>query len=76
MKWNGLWEMLPNKSRKGNGWEPSLPLILATWWDTPIISKKIRLREHLEWAAKHNCLEEVFDFLKRLSESDWYHEAE
>jgi hypothetical protein len=38
-KWNELWEMLPNKKRKGAGWEPALPLILAAWHDTPYLSK-------------------------------------
>ncbi len=28
-KWQQLYEMLPNKKRKGVGWEPSLPLILS-----------------------------------------------
>jgi hypothetical protein len=35
-KWSELYELLPNKRRKGNGWEPSLPLILAAWWDAPV----------------------------------------
>lgn len=49
-KWNDLWEMLPNRSRVGGGWEPALPLILAAWYDTPVMLKVLRLREHLEWA--------------------------
>jgi hypothetical protein len=28
-KWHELWEMLPDKKRVGNGWQPPLPLILA-----------------------------------------------
>jgi len=28
-KWNELYELLPNRVRRGNGWEPALPLILA-----------------------------------------------
>ncbi len=72
-KWNRLYEMLPNKKRKGNGWEPSLPLILAAWRDTPAISKMLRLREHVEWAEKEQCLEEVYNFLISLNETDWHH---
>jgi hypothetical protein len=30
-RWNELWEMLPDRKRVGNGWEPPLPLILAAW---------------------------------------------
>ena len=74
MKWNELYELLPGKKRKGNGWEPSLPLILAAWQDTPIISKKLRLKEHLEWAANHGCLDIVHNFLLKLREEDWFHD--
>jgi hypothetical protein len=38
-QWQALYEMLPEKKRKGAGWEPSLPLILAAWWDTPALPK-------------------------------------
>jgi hypothetical protein len=74
MKWNELYELLPVKKRIGNGWEPSLPLILAAWQDTPIISKKLRLKEHLEWAANHGCLDIVYNFLLKLREEDWFHD--
>jgi len=72
-KWMELYEMLPNKKRKGNGWEPSLPLILAAWWDTPAIMKMLRLREHVEWASKQGCLGEVHQFLANLREDEWHH---
>jgi hypothetical protein len=49
-------------------------LILAAWWDTPIFLKKLRLKEHLEWASKHGCLDAVYAFLINLKEGDWYHE--
>jgi len=75
-KWNELYKLLPNKKRKGSGWEPSVPLILAAWWDTPDISKMLRLREHLEWAGKHDCLGEIYQFLKNLDEKDWFHSGD
>ena len=65
--------MLPNKKRKGAGWEPALPLILGAWWDTPAISKIMRLREHIEWAETQGCLEEVATFLRKLPEDQWHH---
>ena len=74
-KWNQLYDMLPNKSRKGNGCEPSLPLILAAW-DTPAISKMARLQEHIEWAAKQGVLEEVHNYLAALGEEEWHHIGE
>jgi hypothetical protein len=72
-RWNELYELLPNRERKGMGWEPPLPLILAAWWDASIISKTIRFKEHLEWADTHGALEEIYEFLINLSEEEWYH---
>jgi len=65
--------MLPEKQRKGAGWKPALPLILAAWWDTPALAKMLRLREHIEWAFAHGCLDEVFNFLTGLPENEWHH---
>lgn len=75
-RWQQLYEMLPQKQRKGAGWEPSLPLILAAWWGTPSLSKMLRLREHIEWAASHDCLAEVYSFLLELPEDQWHHVGE
>ena len=49
--WSRLWEMLPGRSRVDAGWQPALPLILATWHDTSATLKMLRLAEHIEWAA-------------------------
>jgi len=73
MKWNELYEMLPNKKRNGLGWEPSLPLILAAWWNTPIISKKIRFREHINWAFENGFIDSIYAYLVNLKEDEWYH---
>lgn len=75
-RWNELWEMLPGRQRKGGGWEPALPLILAAWWDTPAMLKMIRLREHIEWAANHECLDQIHSFLCGLPENEWHHIGE
>ena len=72
-QWNRLYQMLPNRRRRGLGWEPALPLILAAWWDTPAVFKILRLREHLEWADEHECLQAVYDFMRNLPEVEWYH---
>jgi hypothetical protein len=74
--WQQLFELLPNKSRKGTGWEPAVPLILGAWWDTPAMLKMLRLREHIEWAANNDDLESVYDFLKSLPEEQWHHIGE
>ena len=65
--------MLPNRKRVGGGWQPSVPLILAAWYDTPAISKMLRVAEHIEWAANHGVLDDVSRFLRELGEQDWHH---
>ena len=75
-KWNELYELLPHKEREGHGWEPSLPLILGAWWDTPALPKIIRLREHIEWAFEHGCLDEIYEYFKSLEEDEWHHIGE
>ena len=72
-RWLQLYELPPDKQRKGAVWEPPLPLVLAAWWDTPTTSKMLRLREHVEWAAAHGVLERVYAFLLSLPEQDWHH---
>lgn len=73
IKWNELWMMLPNRSRRNNSNAPAQPLILAAWHEASDEQKAIRFREHLAWAEKHGGLDGVDTFLRNLSESDWYH---
>lgn len=71
-KWNEFWEMLPNKKQKpSGGWIPSLPLILAAWWDTTAAQKKERLREQIEYAAQQKFLDEVDKYLRNLGPDEW-----
>jgi len=74
--WNGLWQLLRNKKRKGGGWEPALPLILAAWWDTSGLQKMMRLIEHIEWAESNGQLEEISKYLFELKEEEWHHLGE
>ena len=71
-RWNGLWEMLPDKEQVGPGWRPSLPLILGTWWHTSGIEKSLRLREHIEYAASKGVLDSVERFLRNLLPDQWH----
>ena len=72
-KWLQLYEMLPEKKHSSAGWEPPPPLIDAAWHGTPSIPKRMCFREHIEWAATHDCLQRVFTFMKSLPESEWHH---
>jgi len=75
-EWNRLYELLPDRRRRGAGWEPALPLILAAWHDSPPFMKAIRLRKHIEWAAEHGALQEVHAFMESLPEQAWHHFGE
>ena len=73
-KWNEMWEMLPEKKRKGAGWEPAPPpLILAAWHEAPGILKMARLQDHIKWADEHGDLEKISAFMRSLKEIDWFH---
>lgn len=75
--WNKLYSMLKNKKQKTTGgWEPPLPLILTAWHTTMPIEKLLRFKEHIQWAADNNQIEEISHYLKNLSEDDWYHFGE
>lgn len=65
--------MLPERRRRGAGWDSPLPLILGAWNYTSNLEKMLRLREHIEWAESHGCLPSVAAFLRQLEESDWHH---
>lgn len=75
-KWQKLYDLLPNKTRTGSGWDPALPLILAAWDETTTFMKHERLREHLAWADAHHALGEVYEYLRSLKEEDWLHTNE
>ena len=72
-QWNRMWELLPNRSRRGSGWNPPLPLILAAWWETSDAQKKDRLEQHVRWAAEHGALPSIAEFLRSLPEREWHH---
>jgi len=70
--WNKLWEILPERTQKPNdGWEPSLPLVLAAWRDTTAEQKRERLIHHIEYAASHGALDKVDKFLRCLPPDQW-----
>ncbi|MBF0269942.1 MAG: hypothetical protein HQL44_15260 [Alphaproteobacteria bacterium] len=75
--WNRLYKLLPNRQQlSSGGWEPSLPLILAAWWETTDEQKQERLISHIHWAEKHGGLGNVEAFIKEMQESDWHHRGD
>jgi hypothetical protein len=71
-KWQQLFEMLPDRQHS----EPPPPLVGAAWDGTPSIPKRMCFREHIEWAASHGSLQQVYTFMKALREDEWHHMGE
>ena len=71
--WVKLWEGLPNLKRVGNSWEPSPPLILAAWDYATDENKRDCLAGHIRWAEKHDDLQRVALFIRKLKKSEWVH---
>jgi hypothetical protein len=58
MKWNDTHTSLLAVWKKAGSPpndKPPVPLILAAWWEYPLIAKKARWLETIEWAEKHDC---------------------
>jgi len=75
--WSKLYGMLHNTQQKlSGGCKPSAPLILAAWHCTMPLEKQLRFKEHIQWAADQNQLEELGAFLRALPEDEWVHFGE
>jgi hypothetical protein len=75
-RWNEMWQMLPDRKQVGVSWEPPPPLILAVWWESSVLDKRLRLHEHIHYAEAHGVLASVDKFLRTLPESEWAHLGE
>ena len=73
LAWQRLYEMLPGKIQGQRGWQPPPPLTGSAWSSTPSLAKRMCLRDHIEWADTHGCLDAVHDYLKDLPEDQWHH---
>ena len=72
-QWSELYQMLPGKKLRSNVWTPTEPLLGAAWTATPSLAKRMCFREHVEWAASHDFLEDLHTFITALPEQQWYH---
>jgi hypothetical protein len=66
--WQKLFQALPQKTR----FDPAPPPLGDAWHATNDVDKTSRLVEHIQWAAEHGGFREVNNFLRTLSEKDWY----
>jgi hypothetical protein len=70
--WSRLFDLLPDKRRVGNGWEPPLPHILAAWDNTSDFEKRERFLLHIRWAADHGAFEQVNQFVRAIPPERWH----
>lgn len=76
LRWNDLWDLLPEKDADGARARLPLPLILGGWVYSTLRDKRQRLALHIRHAAQHGALAEVDEFLRGLPESEWLHERD
>ncbi len=53
VRWNELWEMLPEMVQVRVGWTPPLPLIPGARNYASNHAKALRLADHIAWAQDH-----------------------
>ena len=76
IKWNELWQMLPEKERVGVGWRPALPLILASWYESSNSQKHERFLSHINYAEEKGVLDQVDKFIRSLKDDQWIYEGD
>jgi hypothetical protein len=77
LQWKALYELLPVRTGGDGRREPTPPIAtVAAWRATPPLSKRMCLREQVEWAASHGCLEAVASFIFGMQEDEWHHMGE
>ena len=83
MKWQMLWEQLPDRGRGEADQKLRVPLniighsgFLVGWWASSDSDKAERIEEHIRWAYEHDGLDSADTFLRELSEEDWHHTGE
>lgn len=52
------------------------PVERYVWTSLSQLQKRLRFREHVEWAERHGKLAEVARFMDGLAEADWLHMGE
>ncbi len=68
-QWQLFYEQLPNRQVK----HPPHAMSGAAWRATSSMSKRICLRDQIEWAASQGALQAAYTFLQALPEHLWHH---
>lgn len=69
-QWLRLYQLL--QGDKFMDLEPP-PVNQWIWGKLSHLQKRMRFRDHIEWAARHGRLPVVAGFMRDLSEADWLH---
>ncbi len=75
-QWQILFGMLLDKARAVGKSPPTPPFSGPAWETTSFLSKRLCLRQQIEWSALHGFLPEVHAYLMRLPEDQWLHMGE
>ena len=71
--WNRLYQLLGGERHHDLQAPPLQPWI---WPRLSGLQKRLRFREHIEWAERNGQLAQVARFMDRLVEADWVHMGE
>lgn len=52
---------------------PAPPLSGSAWASSPVAAKRAAFEAQAAWAIQNGCLVPAYEFLERLSRSDWYY---
>jgi hypothetical protein len=75
--WVKFYDHIANKKQLPSGaWEPSLPFILGSWHFTMPFEKQLRFKEQVRWACDNGQTNQISEYLRSLSEQEWYHFGE
>jgi len=71
--WAELHALLPAHNARGRSLAPPPPIGGPDWDQVSPMQKRLRVRDHIEWADRAGVLREVHEFLARLPEEEWLH---
>lgn len=69
-KWLQLYDALDGERYQDL---PPPPVQPWMWKNLSALQKRLRFREHIEWAQRHGRLDDVVRFIDELAETDWLH---
>lgn len=72
-QWTQLYELLGGEGQHDLQAPPLQPWV---WPRLSGLQKRLRFREHVEWAERHGRLEQIARFMNALGEGDWVHMGE